>query len=333
MFKNLQVLRVNPMDAFNVDCVLGLCPDDGRHRKLKLQADFLRDNFYEAGEAVEMLRTWLNRPEQHSGEIADTVRRSFADVDKDYRIVNSKIQAEPLDVQRVVTLWHKYGGYQALLKFLKTTEEVKSTTTADWLRRMYCPGDLLCVGIDKFGTEIKALEDILALLSLGKRLEYQKMFRFCRYGQLCYLTPATFRSKTIVNIDGKVQGRCNVNVLRRRYFVLEADIAAGEKGWEGILPNALYDGFDLQAAIIRHLFERGYPIVGIVHSGNKSLHVWCSSRGLSEEQIDQKIAYTNSLGVDTHGMTKSQFMRLPNPEHPTRPQPLLYFNPQFVSHE
>ena len=335
MFKNLQVLRVNPTDAFDVHCVLGPCPDDGRHRKLKFQADFLRDNFYEPEEAVEMLRTWLNRPEQNPGEVADTVRRSFADVDKDYRATHSKIKAEPLDVQRVVTLWHKYGGYLPLLKFLKTTEEVKSTTTEDWLRRMYCPGDLLCVGVNKFGTEIKALEEILALLSLGRSPEprCQRMFRFCRYGLFCYLTPATFRNKTISNIDGKVQGRCNANVLRRRYFVLEADIAADQKGWEGILPNARYDGFDLQAGIIRHLLDQSYPIVSIIHSGGKSLHVWCSTKGLSEEQINQKIVYTNALGVDTHGLTKSQFMRLPNPGHPTRPQPLLYFNPQFINRD
>ena len=323
------------MDAFNVDYVLGQCPDDGRHRKLKPQADFLRDNFYEPEEAVEMLRTWLNRAEQHSGEIADTVRRSFADVDKDYRTVHSKIKAEPLDIQRVVTLWHKYGGYPSLLKFLKTNEGIKSMTTEEWLRQMYCPGDLLCIGRDKFETEIKVLEDILALLSLGERPEerHQKMFRFCRYGQFCYLTPATFRAKTISNLVGKVQGRCNANVLRRRYFVLEADIAAGQKDWEGILPNPRYDGFDLQAGILRHLFDRGYPIVSIVHSGNKSLHVWCSTRRLSEEQINQKIVCTNALGVDTHGMTLSQFMRLPNPTHPSRPQPLLYFNLQFINHE
>ena len=103
-----------------------------------------------------MLRAWLNRAEQNSGEVTDTVRRSFADVDKDYRTVHSKTKAEPLNVQRVVTLWHKYGGYTALLKFLKTTEEIKSTTTEDWLRQMYCPGDLLCIARDKFGIEIKA---------------------------------------------------------------------------------------------------------------------------------------------------------------------------------
>jgi hypothetical protein len=47
---------------------------------------------------------------------------------------------------------------------------------------MYCPGDLLCVGIDKFGTEIKALEDILALLALGKRPEerYQNCVSYWR---------------------------------------------------------------------------------------------------------------------------------------------------------
>jgi hypothetical protein len=64
---------------------------------------------------------------------------------------------------------------------------------------------------------------------------------------------------------------------------------------------------------------RATPSFPSFTAANKSLHVWCSTRGLSEEQINQKIVYTNALGVDTHGMTLSQFMRLPNPTHPSRP--------------
>jgi len=146
----------------------------------------------------------------------------------------------------------------------------------------------------------------------------------------CLITPATFGTREVTNSNGKVQGRCDANVLNRKYFVLEADIAEGEPGWLGLLPNSKYNGFDLQAGIIRHLFDLSYPIVSIVHSGNNSLHIWCSGKGLSDADINAKILPTSAFGVDTHGTTISQFMRLPNSPHPTRPQKLLYFNSDFI---
>ena len=37
-------LEVNPADAYDIDRVLGPCPDDMRHFALKGKANFLRDN-------------------------------------------------------------------------------------------------------------------------------------------------------------------------------------------------------------------------------------------------------------------------------------------------
>jgi hypothetical protein len=73
------ILEVNPDDAYDVNRVLGECPDDERHRLLKIKADFLRDNNYSPEEALEMLRAWLTRDEKYNGEIFDTIRRSWAD--------------------------------------------------------------------------------------------------------------------------------------------------------------------------------------------------------------------------------------------------------------
>jgi hypothetical protein len=132
----------------------------------------------------------------------------------------------------------------------------------------------------------------------------------------CFLTPNPFKLDAL--------SRCDAGILDRRYFVLEADIPPDGllKKTDGSLvigPWAPFlkdcSSWDLQAGIIFHLFELNYPIVSIVHSGGKSLHVWCSARGFSEEQILERIAYTEGLGVDYRGKVPSQFMRLPNPEH------------------
>src|SRR5260221_7245906 len=103
-------LTVNPLDAFNPDLVLGECPPDGRHRMLKPCADFLRDEGYEAEEAVEMLKAWLSRSPR-AGEVEDTIRRSFGAAGDDYRYQKPPSKAQPLNQQRVIGLFHKYGGF------------------------------------------------------------------------------------------------------------------------------------------------------------------------------------------------------------------------------
>jgi hypothetical protein len=129
--------------------------------------------------------------------------------------------------------------------------------------------------------------------------------------------------------------------LNRRYFVLEIDIRAQEEdrygqlvdtAWAPTLRYAGCTGFDLQAGVIRYLLDKQYPVVSIVHSGNKSLHVWCSGRGLSDVDLKGLIIPTSKYGVDVKaGKCKSQFMRLPNPTHSKRPQHLLYFNSRYVN--
>lgn len=92
---------------------------------------------------------------------------------------------------------------------------------------------------------------------------YAPLAQLCRPALFCFLTPATFRERT---------RRCNENVLDRRYFVLEFDIKPENADWKGVLPSNQFDGFDLQAGVLLHLFEQNYPIVSIVHSGKSSLH-------------------------------------------------------------
>jgi hypothetical protein len=214
----------------------------------------------------------------------------------------------------------------------------------DWLRQLYQASDLLCLGYDRFCTQIRSSKDFLALLDFAESAEpllaqlsasgeHELLAEIDACHRFCLLTPATFRRQTIIH-NGQTSGRCDPNIFRRKYFVLECDIAPNVAAWQGIFPNPMYDGFDLQAGVIRHLFDQHYPIVSIVHSGNKSLHIWCSGQGLSEGEIEERVAYTAPLGADAKaGRCRSQFMRCVSPRHPIRPQPLLYFNSDFINHE
>jgi|SRR5271166_54366 hypothetical protein len=87
-----------------------------------------------------------------------------------------------------------------------------------------------------------------------------------------------------------------------------------------------------EAGVIRNFFEWKFPIVTIVHSGNKSLHVWLSGKDYDQYKIEDLAHDVSRFGVDSGAAVKlSQFFRLPNPIHPTRKQQLLYFDPEFIN--
>src|SRR5271165_2230999 len=259
-------LTVNPNDQWDLNNLLGECPEDERHRRLKLWADILRDNCYEPDEAIQLLRGWLNRAEQGS-EISDTVERSWAEFNEIVIIGSSKARTVKPNHQRVISLWRQYGGYELLLEKLGfiRTPEIRDTTTEKWLGLLYNEDDLLCIGADCYETTVRPLWTILNLIEVARHEDspYAPLAQLCRPALFCFLTPATFRERT---------RRCNENVLDRRYFVLEFDIKPENADWKGVLPSNQFDGFDLQAGVLLHLFEQNYPIVSIVHSGKSSLH-------------------------------------------------------------
>lgn len=332
-----KTITLNLDDAYDADHVLGPCPfggqENSRHHALLGAASKLRHEGYEPEDAAVLLKDWLTRDPQ-PGEIEQVILKAWGD-DGGSRITKSP-KAPPADRGRVVNLYRRYGGYDSLLAFLQTDNVIKSTRTEDWLRRLYSERDLLCIGKSKKDTEIRPLEEWLSDLRwAGSRISI-----LSRHSYHAFLTPAVFRAKVHRGDDGKKHGRCDENVSSRRYYVLECDIAETETKdgeirptfWTDTLHKERCTGFDLQAGVIRHLFENRFPIVSIVHSGGRSLHMWCSGKGFTDKQIKSWILDQGTLGVDTKaGVPRSQFFRLPNPDHPVRPQPLLYFNPEFIN--
>jgi hypothetical protein len=249
--------------------------------------------------------------------------RSSGGVMHSYHAVRKESKAPSVDYGRVVELYRKHGGYDEFLTFCGTTPELMATETLAWRYDLYRSEDIVGLGWVKEETTIGSLEDWAQLL------EENFLEMRCRY---CFLTPNPYRPDA--------NGRCNAGILERRYFVIECDIVGTKSSkdgsvvftpWHPILEEAGCSGWDLQAGIILHLFELGYPIVSIVHSGGKSLHVWCSAYGLTEDQILRMIAYAAGLGADDAGKTVSQFMRLPNPDHGSRKQHLIYHNPVYIN--
>ena len=208
-----------------------------------------------------------------------------------------KSKAPSVDYGRVVELYRKHGGYDSLLKFCGTSPELMATKTLDWLYDLYRPEDILGLGAVKEETTIGSL------VSWGQCFE-ENYFELC--SRYCFLTPNPYRPDA--------EKRCNAGILERRYFVIECDIVGTRKRkdgtdvetpWYAILEKTGCTGWDLQAGIILHLFELVYPIVSIVHSGGKSLHVWCSARGLTEDKILQMIEYAAGIGADDTGKSVS----------------------------
>lgn len=334
--KFCSVLEVNPEDAYNLDLTLGPCPDDGRHRMLKGKADWLRDNGYESDEAAEMLREWLTRTEKYNGEISDTIKRSWAEIDKLVIVGKPPRTDKPTDYRGVVELFRRYGGWIDLLDYIgeNNVDENLSITTDQWLSRLYSPTDLLCIGRNMYEWKIESLDKILLHFSKpGDSPAVQKLNEMYRTNQYCLLTPAVYREREI-EYEGRTWGRCDRNVLRRKYWVIEFDIAENQGNWKSVLPHRDYGGLDLQAGVILHLFELGFPIVSIVHSGRKSIHVWCSGEGLTHDEIETLILSTSVYGADIKaGLALSQFFRLPNPNHCNRPQHCYYLNRKRVNNE
>jgi hypothetical protein len=262
------------------------------------------------------------------------VRKSWNEIDEEIIVSkskNSKAKAGSfLDTQQVLDLHRRYGGFEELV-LLQENRHV--TTTQQWLTQLYQPEDLICPGRMMYDKKVVSLSEILFQFPAERdSAAVQKLRWLYRTNQYCLLTPAVYRQREIIR-DGQYYGRCDENILERKYWVIEFDIAEGQPAWKGILPNRDFDGFDLQVAIIFHLLALDFPIVSIVHSGKKSLHVWCSGHGLTNEEIEAKILSTAVYGADVKAsLTLSQFMRLPNPIHPSRPQRLLYLNPDFINH-
>lgn len=134
-----------------------------------------------------------------------------------------------------------------------------------------------------------------------------------------FVVPSPMSRVTGTTQDGKPSQHCLDNTGPRRFAVIECDKGSPDE----------------QAAILWHLrFQRGFPLVLVVHSGGKSLHGWFNVLGLPEARVEAFYRYCVTLGADRATYTRSQFVRLPDGlREDGKQQTVDYFDPAVLPKE
>jgi len=134
-----------------------------------------------------------------------------------------------------------------------------------------------------------------------------------------FIVPSPMSRVTGTTQDGKPSQHCLDNTGPRRFAVIECDKGSADE----------------QAAILYHLrFQRGFPLVLVVHSGGKSLHGWFNVLGLPEARVEAFYRHCVSLGADRATYTRSQFVRLPDGlREDGQRQTVDYFDPSVLPKE
>lgn len=150
---------------------------------------------------------------------------------------------------------------------------------AQVLRRLFQPGELVCVGAESSSALIRPLEDCLADAHLQQFIVVNPM-----------------RGSRALNKEGQSSCRCQSNVLLRRHLVAEFDDLSVTK------PD--------QARLISKL-ATFLPLVLVVDSGGKSLHAWFRVEGVSVRDQARFFATACLLGADKSRWDSSGWLRMP----------------------
>jgi hypothetical protein len=111
--------------------------------------------------------------------------------------------------------------------------------------------------------------------------------------------------------DNNLSQRCLDNTGQRMYYIVDFDQ----------MPDK-----DEQASLISYLSLYA-PLVMVVNTGGKSLHAWFRVSGAPEQETEDFIKRTLSLGADKAMKRPCQFCRMPdaNRENGNR-QGVIYFD-------
>ena len=140
-----------------------------------------------------------------------------------------------------------------------------------------------------------------------------------------FLNPATFKHlkgcENPLHPERKVSTRCNENVKKRRYMVLEFDYQSDDPNGEANAER--FNMFALTMAMFA-------PLTMAVDTGNKSVHYWFDAQECTPKIRTAFFNLACLHGADPRLAVKSQIARMPNvsAEKDGRgKQSLLYFDP------
>tara|TARA_R110000796_G_scaffold17656_1_gene54173 strand:+ start:2552 stop:5080 length:2529 start_codon:yes stop_codon:yes gene_type:complete len=127
-----------------------------------------------------------------------------------------------------------------------------------------------------------------------------------KLGDYHFLNPATFKSvEGVPNPEkpGKVMTRCNANVQKRDWMVIEFDYKDGDA--EGEAKVERFSQFAMTMANYA-------PLVMAVDTGNKSIHFWFDGAEAAPEIRRAFFTHACMHGADKQLGVKSQIARMPN---------------------
>lgn len=177
-----------------------------------------------------------------------------------------------------------------------------SDDPAEYLARLFHPGDLVCLGKDKQHFATRPLELWL---------------RHPRLRQLEFVVAAPMIAQEGMTAGERphLSPRAKSNTGQPYFFVSEWDLPAQPDGAH----------LETQAKFILHLREYAHLLL-VVHSGGKSLHAWWSPPAESRGDFP---SYLVSLGSDPAVLRPGQLVRLPaGTRKGGVPQKVVFWNPE-----
>lgn len=183
------------------------------------------------------------------------------------------------------------GGLADLWEMSRVRIEDSETHTEEIIDQLFPGNPLLCCGKSISEFETKSREEWRGQLSL-----------------LSHIVPSPMSKPAGLTKEGKESAHCLDNTGQRRFLVCEFDTGTTDE----------------QAALILHLATFA-PLVCALHSGGKSLHGWFYVQDQPEEKVIKFFRYAVSLGADSPGWVRSQFMRMPDGIRDNGKRQAVYF--------
>ncbi len=166
-------------------------------------------------------------------------------------------------------------------------EDPERLTPAEFVRRMYAPGEWVCMGLTQynFGT-----------LEARRWLSAPESWARCGL-----VVPNPMRAQWGTTADGRPSMHAKANSASCwRYLVYEGDA----------YPTGEAIPLDTQARAILDIAE-GLPLIAVTRSGGKSLHAYFAAAGYAPDVLRAWQRRMRALGADHHLFATSHFARLP----------------------
>lgn len=172
-----------------------------------------------------------------------------------------------------------------------------------FLRILYRPTDLICIGQTSFN---------FRTLAMGEIPDTVKDLDECEF-----INPSPMIARAGLTVSDNYSSHAKANTGPRVYAVVEFD-----------------DGHPREHVAILRFLSHKLPLTMMVYSGKTSIHGWFKCNHVTEDEVVQFYAMAIELGADPKMFSPTQFSRLPSGRNPktARRQQVFMLNPRHVYH-